>query len=64
MLSETWRKSSRSAQPDGACVEARLGSEPGRPCAAVSVRDSKHPDGDRLGFGSGAWRSFLAFTTN
>ncbi|MFG2088072.1 MULTISPECIES: DUF397 domain-containing protein [unclassified Spirillospora] len=43
----TWRKSSHSGgMNDDACVEvAQLGDR-------IGVRDSKNPDGERLGLGS------------
>lgn len=47
-----WRKSSRSGDTGGACVEvAGLAAD-------VGVRDSKDPDGPRLVFGSAEWRAF------
>ncbi|MFI0485555.1 DUF397 domain-containing protein [Actinomadura sp. 9N215] len=47
-----WRKSSRSDQHGGECVEvADL-------VVTVGVRDSKGPDGPRLAFGRVAWRVF------
>ncbi|MFD0850978.1 DUF397 domain-containing protein [Actinomadura adrarensis] len=47
-----WRKSSRSDQYGGNCVElAKLAS-------MVAVRDSKDPDGPRLAFSATAWDAF------
>ncbi|MFA1539184.1 DUF397 domain-containing protein [Actinomadura monticuli] len=47
-----WRKSSRSTNTGGDCVEvAGL-------AAAVGVRDSKDPDGPKLLFASAEWRAF------
>ncbi|WP_347813195.1 DUF397 domain-containing protein [Actinomadura sp. GC306] len=47
-----WKKSSKSDNTGGACVEvADL-------TAAVAVRDSKDPDGPELVFGTDAWRAF------
>ena len=47
-----WRKSSRSGDNGGACVEvATVGP-------AVAVRDSKHPDGPLLAFPAGTWKAF------
>ncbi|WP_326560603.1 DUF397 domain-containing protein [Micromonospora sp. NBC_01796] len=49
-----WRKSSRSNQSGGDCVEV-ADNLPGR----VLVRDSKDQSGPVLTFGSTAWRSFV-----
>lgn len=49
----SWRKSSYSGSNGGQCVEVAV---PGR----VLVRDSKNPDGGRLGFSAQAWREFAA----
>ncbi|MGI8331488.1 DUF397 domain-containing protein [Actinomadura scrupuli] len=49
-----WRKSSRSADNGGACVEAA------RFPGAVAVRDSKNPGGPVLVFSAGAWRDFAS----
>lgn len=46
-----WRKSSRSDQHGGDCVEVADLSP------VVAVRDSKHPDGPMLGFDRAAFRS-------
>ncbi|MEU8800428.1 DUF397 domain-containing protein [Spirillospora sp. NPDC048819] len=47
-----WRKSSRSSQHGGECVEiAWLAPR-------VAVRDSKDPDGATLAFDVAAWRVF------
>ena len=47
-----WRKSSRSGDNGGACVEvATVGP-------AVAVRDSKHPNGPLLAFAVGTWQAF------
>ena len=68
----TWRKSSYSASGGGNCVEVGLwkkasysGSNGGAcvevtrtPEAVVAVRDSKDPDGPRLGFTPEQWRAF------
>ena len=48
-----WRKSSYSSQ-DGNCVEVAR-NLPG----LVAVRDSKEPDGARLGVSRETWRVFL-----
>ncbi|MFC7548001.1 DUF397 domain-containing protein [Plantactinospora sp. GCM10030261] len=49
-----WRKSSRSDNNGGACVEvAFLGH-------AVAVRDSKNPDGGAILLKCSQWRTFIA----
>ncbi|MGH3319342.1 MAG: DUF397 domain-containing protein [Nocardioidaceae bacterium] len=50
----TWRKSRRSGANGGACVEAA--AVKGR----LAVRDSKDPDGQKLGFTRDSWSAFLA----
>ncbi|MGW0432017.1 DUF397 domain-containing protein [Micromonospora sp. NPDC003197] len=52
----TWRKSSRSDQNGGACVE--VADLPG----SVAVRDSKNPSGPVLAFTSTEWHAFIAGT--
>ncbi|MDH6460441.1 hypothetical protein M2302_000596 [Micromonospora sp. A200] len=48
-----WRKSSRSDNNGGACVEvASLGS-------SILVRDSKNPAGGMLGFTAATWDRFI-----
>ncbi|HEY3506803.1 MAG TPA: DUF397 domain-containing protein [Actinocatenispora sp.] len=54
MTGLTWRKSSRSGNGNGNCVE--VAEVPG----AMAVRDSKDPAGDRLTVSSAGWRSFVA----
>ncbi|WP_433243297.1 DUF397 domain-containing protein [Streptosporangium sp. CA-135522] len=49
-----WRKSSRSSDNGGQCVEV-ADNLPG----VVAVRDSKDPDGPRLLFTPAEWRSFV-----
>lgn len=49
-----WFKSSRSSTSSNACVEVRLTER------AVSVRDSKDPQGGELSVGHSAWSAFLA----
>lgn len=49
-----WRKSTRSGNNGGACVEV-ADNLPGR----VRVRDSKDRDGGNLTFGPAAWRLFV-----
>ena len=54
LISARWRKSRRSGANGGDCVEV----------AAVrswmAVRDSKDPDGPKLGFGRRDWAAFIA----
>lgn len=52
MLTDSWRKSSRSYS-NGDCVEAR------RDAATVQMRDSKDREGPVLGFLPERWREFL-----
>ena len=47
-----WRKSSRSGDNGGACVEV------GTVGPAVAVRDSQHPEGPLLIFAAGPWQAF------
>jgi uncharacterized protein DUF397 len=47
-----WRKSSRSGDTGGACVEVASVNP------AVAVRDSKNPDGPTLVLTAGVWRAF------
>ena len=49
-----WRKSSRSGDNGGACVEVARNL----PCG-VAVRDSKNPDGPVLILSKDAWASFI-----
>jgi hypothetical protein len=49
----SWRKSSRSGNNGGQCVEVAAAGR-------VLVRDSKDPDGARLAFAPTAWRAFAA----
>ena len=48
-----WRKSSRSGGNGGACVEVAAIDR------RVAVRDSKNPNGPKLGFTPGSWDAFL-----
>jgi hypothetical protein len=48
-----WRKSSRSGNNGGNCVEVAA-NVPG----IVAVRDSKDPDGPKLVFTIGEWTAF------
>jgi hypothetical protein len=47
-----WRKSSRSAQHGGECIEIADAA------SAIIVRDSKDPNGPQLAFAPAAWRMF------
>lgn len=49
-----WRKSSRSTNNGGACVELASTSE------TVAVRDSKDPDGPKLLLGRRAFAALLS----
>jgi hypothetical protein len=49
-----WRKSSRSGNDGGDCVEVAQ-----MPGGETAVRDSKHPDGPRLVFSAEGWQDFL-----
>jgi hypothetical protein len=50
-----WRKSSRSGNNGGNCVEVAR-NLPG----AVALRDSKDPEGPVLAFTADEWRAFAA----
>ncbi|MEV4479812.1 DUF397 domain-containing protein [Micromonospora coxensis] len=52
-----WRKSTRSGNDSGSCVEV-ADNLPGR----VHVRDSKDRDGAVLTFSPTAWRAFVELT--
>ncbi|WP_328348621.1 DUF397 domain-containing protein [Micromonospora sp. NBC_00421] len=52
-----WRKSTRSGNNGGNCVEV-ADNLPG----VVLVRDTKDRDGGMLTFAPAAWRGFVAFT--
>jgi uncharacterized protein DUF397 len=49
----TWRKASYSGGNGGGCVEVAR-----RLPGVVAVRDSKDPQGPRLGFAPDQWRAF------
>ena len=49
-----WRKSSRSSDNGGQCVEVAA-NLPG----VVAVRDSKDPDGPKLVFNPAEWQAFI-----
>lgn len=53
-----WRKSTRSGQNGGNCVEvAHLDT-------AIAVRDSKRPEGGALVFSPSEWATFIVATKN
>ncbi|GAA2090831.1 DUF397 domain-containing protein [Actinomadura alba] len=70
--SAQWRKSSRSTDTGGQCVEvaglwrkSSRSTDTGGDCVevvgldrAVAVRDSKNPDGAKLLFSAAEWRAF------
>jgi uncharacterized protein DUF397 len=53
----SWRKSSYSGSNGGQCIEVAASDR-------VLVRDSKNPDGGRLGFSAQSWREFAAGIKN
>ncbi|MFJ3903357.1 DUF397 domain-containing protein [Streptomyces sp. NPDC090025] len=53
LSSVTWRKSSRSNQDGGECLEVADG------LPLVPVRDSKNPTGPALLFAATAWSAFI-----
>jgi hypothetical protein len=55
LSSAVWRKSSRSGDNGGACVEVARNLPP-----VVAVRDSKNPHGPTLTVESAGWRAFIA----
>ncbi|MGN9810227.1 DUF397 domain-containing protein [Micromonospora sp. BQ11] len=55
----TWRKSTRSGDNGGACIEVAT-NLPG----VVAVRDSKNPNGPALTFTPGVWSAFTTTTKN
>lgn len=50
-----WRKSSRSGDNGGACVEVARNLP-----RTIAVRDSKDPDGPALTIAPSGWRAFIA----
>ncbi|MER0243031.1 DUF397 domain-containing protein [Streptomyces sp. HSW2009] len=56
-MTEQWIKSSYSSTNGGECIEWA----PGRvlTTGVVPVRDSKHPHGPALAFGTAAWSTFV-----
>jgi hypothetical protein len=59
LSSAVWRKSSYSGSNGGQCVEV-ASNLPG----VVAVRDSKDPDGPKLGVTPDQWRVFLTGIRN
>lgn len=55
LVQADWRKSSYSNGNGGACVEVAR-NLPG----AVTVRDSKDPDGPNLAFAPAQWQAFTS----
>ncbi|MFG1917475.1 DUF397 domain-containing protein [Micromonospora sp. NPDC048898] len=55
MTGAQWRKSTRSGDNGGACVEV-ADNMPG----VILVRDTKDRDGGTLAFSPAAWRGFVA----
>ncbi len=55
MTGAQWRKSSKSGDNGGACVEVADNLPD-----VVGVRDSKDPAGPALAFVPAAWRAFVA----
>jgi hypothetical protein len=53
----TWRKSSRSSEQGGQCVEV---AALWRPEQAIGLRDSKNPAGPVLAFTPSEWNAFVA----
>lgn len=53
LIGAAWRKSSRSGPNGGNCVEVAAVDR------AIAVRDSKDPDGPKLGFTGRQWAAFL-----
>ncbi|WP_341716630.1 DUF397 domain-containing protein [Micromonospora sp. FIMYZ51] len=57
MTGAQWRKSSKSGNNGGACVEVADNLS-----GVVLVRDTKDRDGGTLAFAPAAWRSFVELT--
>ena len=53
MISQEWKKSSRSGSNGGSCVEVRRHEQ------AIQVRDSKDPSGPVLTFTPAEWEAFI-----
>lgn len=66
LTSARWRKSSRSTNNGGACVEVAAVQPSGDHamsaprCRVLAVRDSKNPGGPKLKFSSAQWAAFTA----
>ena len=56
MISQEWKKSSKSGGNGGSCVEVRRHEQ------AIQVRDSKDPEGPILRFTAKEWEAFLGGT--
>ncbi len=53
MITQEWKKSSKSGGNGGDCVEVR------RYDTAIQVRDSKDPTGPVLRFTAAEWKAFI-----
>jgi hypothetical protein len=53
VISQEWKKSSRSGSNGGSCVEVRRHEQ------AIQVRDSKDPSGPVLTFTPAEWEAFI-----
>jgi Domain of unknown function (DUF397) len=53
MISQEWKKSSKSGANGGDCVEVRCHD------TAIQVRDSKDPTGPILRFTAAEWEAFI-----
>jgi hypothetical protein len=56
VISQEWKKSSKSGTNGGECVEVRRHDE------TIQVRDSKDPNGAVLTFTTAEWRAFVEGT--
>ena len=56
MITQEWKKSSKSGANNGECVEVRRRDD------AIQVRDSKNPDGPILRFTREEWSAFVGGT--
>jgi hypothetical protein len=55
LFGAVWKKSSRSGNNGGQCVEVA-----GNLLGVVAVRDGKNPTGSALIFAPGEWKAFLS----